>query len=422
MGSQAVAGPSQGASTQMCIGRIAAPTASRACGRGADSWQSPSWTPDFPRGLPSVRNFEMGWTAPGQWGRIRLRAPLDLSAATSLDLRTIVDPGRGNVRLAVRLWDEAGQQRTITPELDGRLPALPAGDFVLSKRWAQTLRVPLDVTAPLDLSAIVRVDLIGVSPDGRVWVMDLSGARTDLPTPPAKRIGTLSLGTARVAEGDGPADTVARIPYTVRGTVPPDAEIVVIPQDWSTFEPLAPIRVPIRRSSGWVRIPIEADTRDDRNRLIVATAFTWSGIMTQGYTGRLRVRDDDPTPAVEVIVPEGRVAEGADAVWKVQLAAPVDYFVTVRARFVEGGRDLPKLRVGDLERRWVREQLGDLREDRLLHKTDRSVWTFVEPGRRRAEIRIPIRRDGVSDGPEVVTLRVRTLGSSSRHAIVVTGP
>jgi hypothetical protein len=403
MGSEAAAGPSKGAQTQMCIGRIAPRTATRACGRGADSWQSPSWTPDFPRGLPSVRNFEMGWTAPGQWGRIRLRTPMDLSAATSLDLRTIVDPRRGNVRLAVRLWDEAGHQRTITPELGGRIPALPSGDFALSKRWGQTLRVPLGVTGPLDLGTIVRIDLVGVSLDGRVWVMDLSAARADLPKPPTKRIGTVSLGSARISEGDGPADTVARIPYSVRGSLPPNAEIVVIPQDWSTFEPMAPIRVPIRRSSGWVRIPVEADTRDDRNRRIVASAFVWSGIMTQDYMGQVRVEDDDPTPSVEMVVPRDRVAEGDDAVWKVRLAAPVDYFVTLRARFVEGVRDLPKLRVGDLKRRWVREQLGDLNEKRLLHRVDRMVWGFVEPGRRTAEIRIPIRRDGVTEGREVVT-------------------
>jgi hypothetical protein len=422
MGSEAVAGPRGGAETQMCIGRVAEPSHDRACGRGADSWQSPNWAPDFPRGLRAVRNFEMGWTAPDQWGRIRLRSPLDLTAATSLDLRTIVDPRRGNVRLAVALLDGSGHRQVITPELGGRLPALPAGDFVLSKRWAQALRVPLTDTGSLDLGNITRVDLIGRSADGRVWVMDLAAARPDLPTPQAKRIATVSLGRAQVQEGDGPADTIARIPYTVTGPVPSAAEVVVIPVDTSTFTPMRPIRVRIRGSAGAIRIPVDADTRHDRPRAIVAAAFPWAGIMTGDYEGRLRVLDDDPAPTIELVAPRDRLAEGDEAVWKVRLSTPVDYFLEIRARFVEGGRTLPKLRVGDLRRRWVEQHLGDVPDHRPLHEVDQLLWTFVEPGRLRAEFRIPVRRDGVDEGAEVVTLRVRVLRDSLQQAIQVTDP
>jgi hypothetical protein len=144
--------------------------------------------------------------------------------------------------------------------------------------------------------------------------------------------------------------------------------------------------------------------------------------MTGDYEGRLRVLDDDPAPTIELVAPRDRLAEGDEAVWKVRLSTPVDYFLEIRARFVEGGRTLPKLRVGDLRRRWVEQHLGDVPDHRPLHEVDQLLWTFVEPGRLRAEFRIPVRRDGVDEGAEVVTLRVRVLRDSLQQAIQVTDP
>jgi hypothetical protein len=420
MGADARLGATEDADSQMCVGTIA--ERQRACGRGVDSVQAPHWTPDFPPGLRAVRNLEMGWTTPGAWTRIRLDEPLDLSAATAFDLRTIVDTRRGSVRLHVTLRDAAGQRVDLVPELDGRLPALPGGDYSLSKRLAQTLRVPLTGAEPIDLSAVVAVTLHGESPDGRVWVLDLAPTRSDLTPAPTKRIARVSLGRVTVTEGDGPADTVAQIPYTVAGSLPSGAEVVVIPLDWWSFESLEPTRVQIDQQSGVVSIPIEADWRDDRPRRLPVFAYPWAGVMTGDYTGKLTILDDDPTPTVELVTPRRRVAEGDPAVWRVRLSAPADYGIIVRASFVEGRHPEPRLRVGDVRRRWIDRYYDNPPDRRPLHRLQQELWNYIEPGSRVVDFAVPMRRDRTDEGREVGTLRVRVLRDSLRAPVYVVDP
>ena len=414
---------SANADAQMCVGRTGTRSDERACGRGVDSFQAPHWAPEFPPGIPAVRNVEMGWSTPDAWARIRLHQPLDLSAASSLDLRTIVDTRTGNVRLHVVLRDESGAAVELTPELHGRLPALPRGHFSLSKRWAQTLRVPLAGAGSVDLSRIVAVTLQGESTDGRVWVLDLAAARSDLPATPAKRVARVSLGRAEVVEGDGPADTIARIPYRVTGTLPAEAEIVVVPLDWWDFESVRPIRQRITAQAGYVPIPVEADQRDDRNRRPVAVyAYPMRGIMTGDYSGRLTILDDDPTPTVELVTPKRRVAEGNAAIWRVRLSKPADYGVLVRARFVEGRHREAPLRVEDVRRHWIKVYFGDPPPSRPLHKLDRDLFGYIEAGHRATSFEVPLRRDRSDEGREVATLRVSLLRDRQRQSVHVVDP
>ncbi|MGH3505800.1 MAG: hypothetical protein ACRDO2_01200 [Nocardioidaceae bacterium] len=408
---------------QMCVGRTGTRSDERACGRGVDSFQAPHWTPEFPPGIPAVRNVEMAWTTPGAWARMRLHQPLDLSAASSLDLRTIVDTRLGNVRLHVVLRDEFDNTVELTPELDGRLPALPQGDFSLGKRWAQTLRVPLTGAGSVDLSRIVAVTLRGESTDGRVWVLDLAAARSDLPATPAKRAARVSLGRVEVLERDGPDDTIARIPYTVAGALPAEAEVVVVPLDWWDFESVRPIRQRITAQTGYVRVPVEADQRDDRNRRPVAVyAYPRRGIMTGDYIGRLTILDDDPTPTIELVTPKRRVTEGNAAIWRVRLSEPTDYGVLVRARFVEGRHRETPLRVEDVRRHWIKIFFGDPPPSRPLHKLDQDLLGYIEPGDRAASFEVPLRRDRTKEGREVATLRITALRHSLRAAVYAVDP
>ena len=416
------AGTRQGgtAETQMCVGRLARqPTA---CGRHSqlDSIQAPHWTAPYPRGLPATRNFEMRWDAANEWGRIKLRTPLDLSTAGNLDLRTIVDPLRGNVRLDVRLRDSDGATALLTAELAGRLPALPDGSFGLAKRWAQTLRVPLD-TASVDLSRVVAIDLIGRSADGRVFVLDAAATRTTLPPASHMRAPIVSLGDVRFPEGDGPEDTLVEVPYRVRGPVPVDAEVLVVPQNSWGGQMGPSFRVSVTEPQGVLTIPVAADRRDDRNLRMSLAAYPWRNLMTGRYTARVAVLDDDPTPVMTVTRPQEEITEGSTAVWRVRLSAPADYRAVVVGRFVQGIRDLPRLRVGDLRPTWVQRHLGrDLAPNRLLHQLKRPrLWFGIQPGQRQVDIQVPVRRDGAVEGTETVALRVRFLDQTSRQGVLV---
>lgn len=422
MGADATTTPVIGtAEEQMCVGRLA--QRSSACGRQPrlSEVQAPHWIPSYARGLIATRNFEMGWDAANEWGRIRLREPLDLSSAPSLDLRTIVDPLRGNVRLDVRLRDADGGRMLITPELAGRLPALPGGSFGLAKRWAQTLRVPLDGAGPVDLSRVVAIDMVGRSVDGRVFVLDLAATRSTLPPTPRERAAIISFGDVRVDEGDGPNDTLVEVPYRVRGQVPAHAEVLVVLQDPMGFQKSSAFPMSVTERRGEVTIPVEADRRDDRTLRMAVAAYPRRNLMTGRYTARVTILDDDPTPVMTVTRPLERITEGSAAVWQVQLSAPADYWVSVIGRFVAGNRDLPRLRVGDLRPKWVERRLGrDLPPNRLLHRLQRPrLWFLLKPGDRKVDIKVPVRLDGNAEATELVALRVRFGDQTSRQPVLV---
>ncbi len=421
MGIETSLGIRNGAQTRICAGRATYRYSARACGRGTDSSQAPHWTPQYIPGLPATPNLEMSWDTADSWGRVRLTEPLDLSAATSLDLRTIVDPGQGRVRLDVRLRDDAGRRVTIIPE-SGSLPALPGEFSPLAKRWAQTLRAGLDATGSVDLSRIVAVDLIGRTGDGHIFVLDLAAARAELPDLQNRRAATVSLGDARIQEGDGPGPTTARVPYRVRGAVSPGAEVVVTATDLWSYRSLAPVRIPITGSSGVIRVPLPADTRDDIDVTRWGIeAYPWADIMTRRYVGLVKVLDDDPAPAVELTAAR-RTTEGEDAVWRVRLSDPVDYFIEMRGTFVEPSGRLPELRFGDLDQRWAREYFGDRRTGLPLHELRRGLYSYIAPGRRTGTFELPVRRDGADEGRETAALKVRVVPGlgTLRQGLVVT--
>ncbi len=149
--------PSGGAETQFCRGVSSFETDFGLCGRGPFS-ASPHWSYDGVR-APTRRWLEMGWTAPGAVGGLVLDEPLDLSDRR-LELRTIVDDRRGDVELAVRVTDADGASADLTPVGGQRLPVVQPGPGI-TKLWAQALVVDPSGAADVDLTRIVRVELVG---------------------------------------------------------------------------------------------------------------------------------------------------------------------------------------------------------------------------------------------------------------------
>ena len=276
-GIDATLGGSKGTTTQICVGRAGGdPTW---CGRGTSRGQQPHWI-GGPSALTYKPEFEMSWTKSGGYGGLDFTKPLDLSAATSLDLRTAVDPSIGDVTLQVRLRDSDGASVVVTPVNDGVLGALEVGSAPLSKRWAQTLRAPLDGVTGVDLSSITGVDLIAGSDTGHVFVLDVAAVPGQLPAPPAGLLPYVNLVDSQVKR-HGSDSFEAKVPYRVVGSLSDDATILVQPSSGVAFE----VDIPAGTESGTFTFTVPAGSGMD----IEFDAYSTKTVMTGDYTGHLVV-------------------------------------------------------------------------------------------------------------------------------------
>ncbi len=213
-----------GADTSFCQG-ILKPNSAGMCGREFDLYgQVPHWY-DSGELAPPRRALEMTWAESGDTGGLVFDEPLDLSDGR-LELRSIVDPELGDVRIRLRLTDATGDTAVITPEGDGIVPALPV-DRRVGKRWAQAVIADPSAAAGIDLEQVERVDVIGDSSDGRLWILDVAAAPDALAVVPERRMATVSLGSITVTEGDRRGTSVARLPFTVSGELTRPAHLVV---------------------------------------------------------------------------------------------------------------------------------------------------------------------------------------------------
>ena len=205
-GIDATLGDSKGTTTQICVGRAGGSDPTW-CGRGTSYGQQPHWIAG-PSDLAYKPEFEMSWTKAGGFGGLDFKNPLDLTNAASVDLRTAVDPTIGDVNLQVRLRDSDGKSVVIKPVNNGDIPALEVGSPPLSKRWAQTLRAPLDGVKGVDLSSIAGIDLIAGSKTGHVFVLDVASVPQQMPDAPSDQ--------AAVRQHAGLAGQAARL-WLVQG-------------------------------------------------------------------------------------------------------------------------------------------------------------------------------------------------------------
>lgn len=415
-GIDALLGPSVGVSARLCVGKAGGGRPG-ICGARVNSVRTPHWIASSPytRAIPTRRAMQMQWTSPGGWASMRLDPPLDLSEAPRLDLRTVVDPRRGRVRLRVRLHDGSGNSAVLTPDDAGVLLPLPGSD-PLGKLWGQALRVPVHGRPGLDLSDITQVDVVAASPRGRIWVLDVAGTTATMPPPPDRRLPRVDLGDARVVEGNQSSEQIARVPFRVSGTASGGASFVVAAENESTGGLLPPrtIHLAPGQTSGTVDLPYLPDERDDppvqRVRL---EAYALGGVMPAGYTSTLRILDDDPPPEVVVRVVSRTVHEGDRARWVVRLSAPTDYYPFVRARVVRGPGSWPPVEVGDVPRRWLRDHVHPVPDPSTpLYRAHLDLDVPMRPGQRTAVIAVPLSRDGRREGRESLTMQIWVAGMS----------
>ncbi len=399
-----------GAETQFCVGRSDYHGSPNSCGRTApDPFSTPHWPSTFER-VPLRHEFEMTWTAAGHVGGMSFRRPLDLTGRR-LELRTIVDPAMGSVRLRVRLTDTDGEQTTLTPRGGGRLPVLLRGGPGLAKRWAQPVLVN-PAGADIDLSRVARVELVGDSSDGRVWVLDVAAAPSSLTAVPEQRPPTVNIGRRSIDEGDG-GFTTARVPFTISGNVNTPAKLsVVTVSDSSRSRHMFTIDLAPGQTTGSIPVAYIADQRDDQNRTTYfVSGFVGRNLTTDRYIGALTIRDDDPAPVVTVRRVERTVTEGERATFVVRLRGRFDYQAFFFGQVVRG--PAPVVRAGDVSDRWLaRHAFGEGDDSTPLYRRQAFVFGTVRPDVRSVMVSIPIVRDGDAEPRESLTLKFQILGQT----------
>ena len=404
--------PTGAATTVLCEGTTPwGRTDEPECGRFA---RAPEATPHWPTSdslIPTSKAFQMSWDAPGARGGMVLDTALDLTGSDWLDLRTVVDPKIGDVSVQVRLVAQGGGSVVVDPVGGGELPAMPTGDrSTPGKYWAQTLRVDVDDVTGIDTTQVKRIELLGTSDRGRVWVIDVAAASAALPAVPAKRVPIVDLGQVKVDEG-GDGTHVAQVPFSVTGDVTDPARFRVY--SWTGEESdqeQVDVALPAGTDDGAVEWTYEGDELDSYPRSISELiGHAIRNVMLRDNVGRVIVLDDDPAPDVSFGAVRPRADEGGFAEFEAVISAPTDFEMVVIFEVVEGDGSAPPLRAHDVPVKWL-ERWTSWREgtDRALHEIHGGQYSWFRPGETTLRFRVPIRDDARSEGRESFTVVAST--------------
>ncbi len=149
------------------------------------------------------------------------------------------------------------------------------------------------------------------------------------------------------------------------------------------------------------------------------TAWANRNVMTDAYTGRLTVVDDDPTPRLTVTPVARSVAEGEAAAWRIALSKPVDYDLFVNSKVVRGTSNAPALTAGDVTASWINRHLAGADLAAPLWMQSAVLYDQVRSGSRELVISIPTRRDGEAEGRESLTLKVKINRQVEKRTVFV---
>jgi hypothetical protein len=418
-GIEGIASADATAAVRLCTG-VSDSDDATSCQRGLSSGRAPHWPSDFFTGVPLRQFLEVGWTSSGQQGGLDLDQPSDLSSDSHLDLRTIVDPRGGAVRLGVTLSDADGRTTVLTPVGGGNLAPLPVGGFSLAKRWGQDLRVSLAGVTGIDLSRVTQVGLVSRNAHGRVFLVDLSATPdAGVSAAPTTPVPVFSIETLRQPEGDGTDRVTVDVPWHVTGNLDHDAVVTIVrgtPFGFGGTPGTRTLVIPAHTSTGTFPVRYRPNDLDDVGRRFIGlTAYAVSGIETDRYVGGASIIDDDPTPGLTVRTGARRITAGERATWTMTLDKPVDYGAVALARPVKAVQG-PQLRVGDLTKRFRERFLGDgLDLDQPLYKSHVEFFVQIRQGRLSGALSIPTRPEhGVT---RAISLQFRASPFVLAHAI-----
>lgn len=407
-----------GATTRLCRSTVDQNKISSCARNLSFGYVWPHWTEAW-ENAPARTFLEMQWTAAGQSGGLLFDDPLDLSD-DRLEARTIVDPAGGSVELKLRITDADGD-RALLDTAGEVLPAI-AGSPETAKYWAQTLVADPSSAIGVDLTRVVRVDLVSDSGAGRVWVADVAAAPAELAAVPDRRLATVDIHSVKVQEGDGNGNqpVTASIPFDIVGELSRPATLVVMTVgqgrgDKQKFTlDLAP-----GQTTGSIPVSYSPDRRDDYPKSVTqVAAWATRNVMTDAYVGKLTVLDDDPTPRMTVEPVSRTVHEGQSATWRISLARGVDRDLFLLGKVRRG--PTPLIAVGDVSENWREMYIGpDTKETKPLAFYKPMLFAHLRAGSRSVEVSIPIRKDGVAERRESLTISVRKFGHTFQRTVYV---
>ncbi|GAB2477827.1 alpha/beta hydrolase [Jatrophihabitans fulvus] len=411
-----------GADSSFCTGATSDDYRPDLCGSELSGITTPLWPARDEQPVAKRTFWQVRWTAAHRTAGLHLARELDLRSRV-LDLRTIVDPRYGPVRLRVTVVDADGHTAAVVPEGGGTvdpLPASPPGDYdQAEKLWAQTVRIdPQSVAGSVDLAHVAAVGIVGDSSRGQVWVADLAASVGTVPAASGTRLPTLSVGSVSVPEGNAGGTRIARVPFTLSRPMDRAGRFVVSTQgDDAISNRVFAVDLAPGQQSGTIPVGYLSDRLDSPSRLAtVVLVGATTNVVTDRYVGALTVLDDDPAPTVTLTPVRSVVREGSSAQWRLTLSSPVAYETYVAARVVFGpGRDL---RGADVPAAWLREHAYEPGTAAALAALDTELFVDLPAGRRSAVLAIPTVRDRVKEGTEAVTLRASVAGLSVRQAPV----
>ena len=106
--------------------------------------------------------------------------------------------------------------------------------------------------------------------------------------------------------------------------------------------------------------------------------------------------------------------------WAVTLAGPVDYDLYASGKVVLG--PAPNVSARDVRRTWIASHLGqDVDLDQPLWTYHPYVFKQLRHGRTSTILRIPTRKDGVDEGREALTIRLRVGKQRFERTVYVRG-
>jgi hypothetical protein len=392
------------------------------CGAGA--FREVHWGPDLQflaqpevttaGRLGAVAQYQFTWSAAGRVGGIAPTSALDVRGKkATVDLRVVADPAAPPARLAVRLGDGTTSWTS---------PTFTLQQFPGQAAWAQPIRVDL-TDATVDRSAITSVALVSRSRSGRVVVLDTSVRRFGLTAVPDRDLPTLRLGQVTTPEGDGPADGVGLLPFTLTGDVsqPSSFGVSIDRTSYPGFREPAVVRVdvPAGVTSGTVEVPHEADTLDERavkDQEVVASPLR--GLAAADNRGSAEVSDDDADVTVRVTALHSPVVAGGRIGFRIRLSARYDDFYVgrIQAVLAPGVAQIRTIDVPDAWKRWriPHPDVSRPLSSAIANSVQRMV--FIDEGARSVDLTIPTLPRPLSttrsmsirvDGSPTATVRLR---------------
>lgn len=401
--------PTGDADARLCDGATSQSASFAICGRRNDQYVTPHWRERGER-TPTRKFLEVAWREAGAAGGLSFQEPLDLST-DRLELRTIADPTYGDPNLQVRISDSAGNSAVLDPEPGTEPVALPAIRYA-TKLWGTAVLVDASGATGVDLADITKVELVGGTAEGRVWIADVAAAPAVLAPPQTERLARVLIGDVSIDEGDG-GRSVARVPWTIDGTVTRPARFVVFTagQERGQTQRLV-VDVAPGQTQGTIPVEYTADDTFGYDQLTQIALWPLEGVATDDYLGSLTVVDDDPEPTITIDAPR-TVREGQAIKVEVTVRGSAGIDLYAFGRVVRGpGANLQE---ADVPAKWLQQHGDPGKPGRPLWRAYTYVSADIPAGRKTVTLTVPTVADGKREHAEYLHLRVNVADQAQQR-------